>query len=167
MTVTNVHQDPEAMTMTVTTEFDAPIARVWKLWENPRLLERWWGPPTYPATFVDHDLTPGGNVSYFMTGPEGDQPRGWWRVLVVDAPHRLEFEDGFADDAGAPNPDLPVMIMRVTLDELSAGGTRVAIETAFASLDDMEQIMAMGMEEGMTAAIGQIDDLLRAEVQAG
>jgi uncharacterized protein YndB with AHSA1/START domain len=71
MTVTSIRKDPAALSMTITTEFDSPIGRVWQLWENPRQLERWWGPPTYPATVVDHDLTPGGKVSYFMTGPDG------------------------------------------------------------------------------------------------
>jgi uncharacterized protein YndB with AHSA1/START domain len=164
MSVTNILKDPEAMTMTITSEFDAPIERVWQMWANPRLLERWWGPPTYPATVVDHDLTPGGSVTYFMTGPEGDQPRGWWRVLEVDAPHRLEFEDGFADDAGEPNPDMPTMTIGVTLSEDASGGTRMAIETAFPSAETMDQMISMGMEEGMTAAVGQIDELLRAGV---
>src|SRR5258705_11754886 len=95
MTVTNVHKDPATMTMTIVSEFDAPIARVWQLWENQRELERWWGPPAYPATFVDHDLTPGGSVTYVMTGPAGDEARGWWRVLAVEAPHRLGLEGGF------------------------------------------------------------------------
>jgi len=164
MTVTSVDKDPASLTMTITSEFDAPIARVWQMWENPRQLERWWGPPTYPATVVDHDLTPGGRVNYLMTGPEGDQPRGWWRVLAVDAPRRLEFEDGFADDAGDPNPDMPTMIIRVTLDAQPDGGTRMAVETTFPSIEAMEQLVSMGMEEGMTLALGQIDDLLRAEV---
>jgi uncharacterized protein YndB with AHSA1/START domain len=163
MTVTRVHKDPAAMTMTITAEFDAPIGRVWQLWANPRQLERWWGPPTYPATVVDHDLTPGGTVTYFMTGPEGDQPRGWWRVLAVEAPHRLEFEDGFANAAGDPDPDLPTMTIRVTLSEQPGGGTRMAVETTFPSPAAMEQIISMGMEEGMAAAIAQIDELLRAE----
>ena len=57
MSVTSVHKDPETMTMTVTAEYDAPVARVWQLWADPRQLERWWGPPTYPATVVDHDLS--------------------------------------------------------------------------------------------------------------
>ena len=164
MTVTNVHKDPATMTMTIVSEFEAPIARVWQLWENPRELERWWGPPTYPATFVDHDLTPGGSVTYFMTGPEGDEARGWWRVLAVQAPHSLEFEDGFADDNGDPNPDMPTMTMRVTLNERPEGGTRMAIATTFRSLEAMEQIIAMGMEEGMASALAQIDELLRADV---
>jgi uncharacterized protein YndB with AHSA1/START domain len=149
--------------MTITSQFDAPIARVWQVWEDPRRLERWWGPPTYPATVVDHDLTPGGSVTYFMTGPEGDQPRGWWRVLAVEAPRHLEFEDGFADDSGNANPDLPVTTSRVSLSEQPDGGTRMVIETTFSSLEAMEQIMSMGVEEGMTMAIGQIDDLLSAE----
>jgi uncharacterized protein YndB with AHSA1/START domain len=165
MTVTSVDKDPEALTMTMTAEFEAPIGDVWQLWENPRLLERWWGPPTYPATFVDHDLRPGGRVTYFMTGPEGDTPRGWWRVLEVEAPHRLVVEDGFADDDFNPNAAMPTMTMRVSLHERAGGGTRMAIETTFGSADAMEQILAMGAEEGMMAAMSQIESLL-AEVAA-
>jgi uncharacterized protein YndB with AHSA1/START domain len=164
MTVTTVHKDPEALTMTITAEFDAPIERVWQMWEDPRRLERWWGPPTYPATFVDHDLTVGGSVRYFMTGPEDDTPRGWWRVLAVEAPHRLEFENGFADDAGEPDPSMPVMIIGVTLHVHAGGGTRMAVETRFPSLEAMQQLIAAGMDEGMSSALAQIDDLLRSEV---
>ena len=161
MTVTRVRKDPETLTMTVTAEFDSPIGPVWQMWANPRLLEKWWGPPTYPATVVDHDLSPGGGVTYYMTGPEGDRPRGWWRITVVDAPHFLEFEVGFADEDGNPNPALPTMTVRVTLTE-TAGGTRMAIEATFPSVEAMEQLAAMGMEEGIRLAVGQIDDLLRA-----
>ena len=160
MTIQSVHRDSEALTMTIAAQFESPIERVWQLWEDPRQLERWWGPPTYPATFVDHDLTPGAMASYFMTGPEGDQPRGWWRVLAVTAPSRLEFESGFADDDGKPNPGMPSMVIRVTLSEQPDGLTRMAVETSFPSLSAMEKIMSMGMEEGMTGAISQIDEML-------
>lgn len=159
MTVTNIDKDTANLTMTVTAEFDAPVDRVWQLWENPRLLERWWGPPTYPATFVEHDLVPGGTVTYFMTGSEGDQAHGWWRVLAVEAPHHLELEDGFADDRGAPDPTMPTMTMRMDL-YAERGVTRMTIATRFPSVTAMEQIIAMGMEEGMRTAVGQIDALL-------
>jgi uncharacterized protein YndB with AHSA1/START domain len=162
MSVISVDRDVAGLTMSVVAEFDAPVGRVWKLWDDPRQLEKWWGPPTYPATVVDHDLTPGGRVNYYMTGPDGDQPRGWWRVIAVDPPHRLEFEDGFSDAAGKPNPEMPTMIIRVALDERPGGGTRVTIATKFSSAEDMEQLMAMGMEEGMAAAMGQMDALVAA-----
>ena len=161
MTVTNVEKDTDALTMTLTAEFDASVDRVWQLWSDPRQLEKWWGPPTYPATFVDHDLTPGAVVTYFMTGPEGDRPHGWWRVTAVEPPHRLEFEDGFADEAGNPDSDMPTMIMRVDLRD-HGDGTRMTIETSFASKADMDKIITMGMEEGMASAVGQIDELLAA-----
>jgi uncharacterized protein YndB with AHSA1/START domain len=76
MTVTAVRKDPRTLTMTLEAEFDASPERVWQLWADPRQLERWWGPPTYPATFTRHDLAPGSRVEYYMTGPEGDQPHG-------------------------------------------------------------------------------------------
>ena len=160
MSVTNVVKDPQTLSMTVTSEFSAPVEAVWQLWADPRKLEKWWGPPEYPATFVDHDLSAGGYVSYYMTGPEGDKPHGWWKVRSVDAPHSIEFEDGFADDSGAPNPDMPTMIMRVTISDAGAGTTRMVIVTTFPSLESMDQLVSMGMEEGMCAALGQIDALL-------
>jgi uncharacterized protein YndB with AHSA1/START domain len=162
MTVTAVRKDPEALTMTITAEFDAPVERVWRLWSDPRLLERWWGPPTYPATMIEHDLSPGGRVHYSMTGPEGDTHHGWWEITAVDAPHRLEFRDGFADGSGAPNPDLPEITVRVTLTDTAGGGTRLDIESTFDSAEGMEQLLAMGSEEGMKAAMSQMDDLLAA-----
>ena len=60
MPVTHVHKDPAKHTMTVTAEFAASVQRVWQIWADPRKLERWWGPPVYPATVVEHDLRPGG-----------------------------------------------------------------------------------------------------------
>jgi len=75
MTVTNVDVNTDAKTLTA--RFDASVEQVWQLWANPRKLEQWWGPPTYPATMVEHDLTEGGRVTYFMTSPEGDKHHGW------------------------------------------------------------------------------------------
>jgi uncharacterized protein YndB with AHSA1/START domain len=150
MTVTNVQKDHEALTMTITAEFNVSPERVWQLWEDPRQLERWWGPPTYPATVTAHDLTPGGSVSYHMTG----------RIVNVDAPHRLEFENGLADANGAPNPDVASMIVRVAISELPDGVSRMAVESVFPTLAAMEMFISMGMEEGMKGAMSQIDGLL-------
>jgi len=160
MSVTSVHKDPEALTLTITADFDAPVERVWQVWANPRQLERWWGPPMYPATFTDHDLSPGGRVSYYMTSPEGEQYHGWWLMRSVDAPNGLEFQDGFADGNGAPNPELPTTITQVTLTARPDGGTTMTMLATFGSLAGMEQLIAMGMQEGITLAIGQIDALL-------
>jgi uncharacterized protein YndB with AHSA1/START domain len=160
MTVTAVRKDPKALTMTLDAEFDASPERVWQLWADPRQLERWWGPPTYPATFTKHDLSPGSRVEYHMTGPEGDQPHGYWDIVEVEPPHRLVVRDGFADDDGTPNDDLPGTEFRVTIEEAGEGRTRMSIASTFASTEAMEQLLAMGMEVGLTQAVGQIDAIL-------
>jgi uncharacterized protein YndB with AHSA1/START domain len=95
-----------------------------------------------------------------MTGPEGDQPRGFWEVDEVHAPHRLVFRDGFANEDGSPNTELPVTIARVTIEEIGEGRTRMSIESEFPTIEAMEQLAAMGTEEGMTLAVGQIDAIL-------
>jgi uncharacterized protein YndB with AHSA1/START domain len=164
MTVTSVRKDPDALTMTITADLDAGVDRAWQLWADPRQLERWWGPPTYPATFVDHELAAGGRATYFMTGPDGDKAHGWWQILALEPPNRIELKDGFADDSGKPNDEMPVMTMVVTLAEGDGGGTVMAIETRFPSVEAMEQLGTMGMEEGMTSALGQIDEILAQDV---
>jgi uncharacterized protein YndB with AHSA1/START domain len=160
MTITDVRRDSGTLTMTVVSEWDAPIEQVWELWADARKLERWWGPPTYPATVVEHDLRPGGKVSYFMTGPEGDEYHGWWTVIAVDVPRRLDLEDGFADAEGKPNEDLPTTTFTVSFAELSTGLTEMVIESRFPSLEAMEQLIEMGMQEGLSAAMTQIDAIL-------
>jgi uncharacterized protein YndB with AHSA1/START domain len=159
MTVKDVTKDPTTLTMVVTAEFDAPLDRVWQLRADPRKLERWWGPPSYPATVLDHDLVPGGTVNYVMTGPEGDKHHGWWRVLTVDPPHALEVQDGFADDFGAPDPALPTTTMQVALSQQD-GVTRAVITSTFPSTEAMQQLVDMGMEEGLRAAMAQMDEVL-------
>jgi uncharacterized protein YndB with AHSA1/START domain len=152
--------------MTITARFDAPIGRVWQVWSDPRQLERWWGPPAYPATVTEHDLAPGGSVSYYMTGPEGDRHGGWFRVRAVDPPHTLELDAGVADCDGHPSPDTPTAVIRVALCEPAGGGTQMEISTAWASDAAMQWMLATGTDAGMTAAVGQIDTLLSRPVPA-
>jgi uncharacterized protein YndB with AHSA1/START domain len=160
MTVIAIHKNPAARTMILEAEFDAPAERVWQLWADPRQLERWWGPPTYPATVTSHDMRVGGRVVYHMTGPEGDQPKGYWEIDEVEPPRRLVFRDGFANDDGTPNTEFPESTARVSIEEVGGGKTRMSIESIFASTEAMEQMLAMGMEEGLKQAAGQIDAIL-------
>lgn len=161
MSVTDVQQDLDALTLSLTAEFAAPVDRVWQMWADPRLLEQWWGPPGYPATFVEHELAAGGRMHYFMTSPEGDKYHGCWRILAVDPPHTIEIEDAFADDTGQPNPELPVGLMRLTLSP-TGDGTRMTIVSTHPTREAMEMVIEMGQEEGMTQAVNQIDGLLAA-----
>ena len=159
MTVVSTEKDAENLTLTVVADFAATPEQVWELWSDARKLERWWGPPTYPATFQRHDFVVGGESRYFMTGPNGESPRGWWRMQVIDKPRRLEFENGLAGDDGEPVPGVEPAPGYVTF-ETHAGGTRMTAVTQFVDVEQMDKLLGMGMQEGMKQAVGQMDGLL-------
>ena len=162
MTVTAVRKDPDKLTMTLDAEFDATPERVWQLWADRGQLQRWWGPPGYPATFTAHDFRVGGRSEYYMTGPEGPvAPGGFWEIVELEPPRRLTIRDGFTETDNA-SIDVPTGtgLMNVTIEPLGGGRTRMSIENVFPDTATMEQLIAMGQEEGMKQALGQIDAIL-------
>jgi uncharacterized protein YndB with AHSA1/START domain len=161
VSIVSVEKDFERLALVLVADFNAPIERVWELWADPRQLERWWGPPTHPATVVKHDLTAGGEVTYFMTGPGGEQTRGWWRITSVAPPASLEFTDGFANQDWTPNTATPTTAVRVRLSEQDRG-TRMELRFVFASPEHMQRLERRGAFEVFPLSVGQMDDVLAA-----
>ena len=161
MPVQHIDRDLDQRTLTITARFDAPVERVWAVYEDPRQLERVWGPPTHPATFVQHELTPGSCSLYYMTSPEGERFGGWWEIQTVDAPARFTFDDGFADADLNPAADM-LVAHNVYAFAAQDGGTVATYVSFFASAEDLQQVLEMGVEEGATEALNQIDGYLAA-----
>lgn len=159
MPITKVFSDPQALTLTVIADYPVPVKRLWDAYSDPRQLERFWGPEQWPATFTRHDMAVGGYSHYHMTGPDGTVSRGWFKFLAVEPLKRIEMEDGFSDEHGAPNTKMPTMRMTFTF-EATATGSRFSCVTRFPSVEAMEQLVQMGMMEGMRSAMGQIDAVL-------
>ena len=159
MPITSVTKDPQALTMTVVADFPVPLQRLWDAYADPRQIEKFWGPPTFPAKFTRHDMIAGGRTEYVMTGPNGEKAPGHWDVLNVDAPNGFEVTDGFSNADGSDNTDLPSMRV-VFAFEATDGGSRLTNTTYFGSAEQLEQMLEMGMEQGLTEAMGQIDAVL-------
>ena len=159
MPVTDVQHDKDNLTLTIVADFAAPVERIWEVYADARQLERVFGPPTYPATFVDHTLAPGSRTTYFMTSPEGEKFAGVWDIETVEEPTGFTFEDAFADQDFNVKPELPVS--KNTYAFAAHGeGTRATYVSTFASADDLQRVLDMGVVEGATSAINQIDDLV-------
>jgi uncharacterized protein YndB with AHSA1/START domain len=159
MPVTSVEKDLDQLSITVVADFAAPVTRLWDAYADPRQLERFWGPPTYPATFLRHDVAVGGRSVYRMIGPGGDRHYGCWEWTHVDAPHSFEVIDWFADESGAPNTDLPAARTTFAFEE-TATGSRLTTVARVDSLDQLEQLISMGVLEGTREAMSQIDAAL-------
>ena len=159
MPVTSVTKDPAALTMTVVAEFPVPVERLWDAYADPRQLEKFWGPPSWPATFTRHDFAVGGRSDYYMTGPEGETSGGSWRFLSVEPCREFVAVDAFANDGGGIDDGLPAMRMVFSFDATDSG-SRMTCVTTFPDVEGMETVLSMGMEEGMTLAMGQMDAVL-------
>jgi len=159
MPITSVEKDLDQLIITITADFTVPVRRLWDAYTDPRQVERFWGPPTYPATFLRHDAAAGGRSVYKMTGPEGDEHYGRWDWTSVDAPRTFEVDDTFADENGETNTELPSIRMVFAFEETS-NGSRLVTTSHFDSLEQLEQLLEMGMLDGTKEAMTQIDDVL-------
>jgi uncharacterized protein YndB with AHSA1/START domain len=159
MPITAVTKDPGNLTLTVIGDYPVTHKRLWEAYADPRQLERFWGPVEWPATFTRHDMKVGGRAEYFMKGPNGETSAGYWKFLAVDPIESFEVKDGFATNEGVENAQMPSMTMKFNF-EATKTGARVTSVTRFPSLEAMEQLTQMGMEEGLRSAMGQLDAVL-------
>ena len=160
MPVTDVITDADNLTMTVVADFAAPIERVWSAYSDPRQLERFWGPPGWPATFTAWDHTVGGRAQYSMNGPRGEKSSGSWEFISIDAPNAFEVIDSFVDENGTPLDGFPAQRMTFAF-ESTADGTRMITTSHFDSVDALEQVVEMGQVEGIKMAMAQLDTVLQ------
>lgn len=159
MPIESIKSNPSTLTITAIGAYPVPVERLWQAWADPRQLECFWGPPTWPATFKEHKLEVGARSQYFMTGPNGEKSSGYWIIDEVEVGRRFALRDGFANPDGTPNEEMPQIKIEVTFEK-TASGSRFISVTTFASLEAMEQLVQMGMVEGLTEAMGQMDALL-------
>ena len=154
MPLTSVTKDAAKLTLTVVGDYPVPQQRLWDAFADPRQLERFWGPPAFPATFTRHDFKVGGRAEYFLTLPDGKKWSGSWKFTAVNPISSFEADDG---EDNAADENMPAG-MTFTF-EATPTGSRMIIITRFSSVEAMEQTIP-GMEEGLRAAMPQLDAVL-------
>jgi uncharacterized protein YndB with AHSA1/START domain len=152
MPITSVTKDATTLTLTVVADFPVPQQRLWDAYADPRQLERFWGPPSWPATFTRHDFRVGGRAEYVLRGPNGETWAGSWTFKAVNP------ISSFVADDGDDNADDGAASMRFSF-ETTPTGSRMTNVTRFSSIEGMERAAA-GMEEGLRAAMPQLDAVL-------
>jgi PhnB protein len=156
---TTFKKDEKNATLTVERTFDAAGERVWRFMTDPVLLDQWWAPKPWKTETLHMDLRVGGYWHYSMNGPEGERHFGRMNFIEIDPPRRYKALDVFADESGATDDSLPEQTFETTLID-EDGGTKVVIVVTYGSLEDLDKILAMGMQEGLAMAQDQLEALL-------
>lgn len=148
--------------LVLTRSFAAPRQRVWQAYTDCAHLSQWWGPTGWELTHCELELRPGGVWHYCMKGEyDGNVMESWGLATYreVDAPSRLVYVDAFSDEDGKVNAEMPQMEVGVTLKE-EAGETILTSHTLFESTEARQQVIDMGVVEGITQTWDRLESYL-------
>lgn len=165
MTVVQVDKNAADLSLVVTSDFRASADEVWRLWADPALFERWWGPPGVSATSQRHEVVSGGRIEFVFNTPEGDKYPQVWEVVEADPPRTLVLRDAEVNDDGTAVDGNGLAQFAIAI--AAAGDiTRMTLTVRFDSAAGMEHAVASGIEQGMRLTLGKADAAL-APIAAG
>ncbi|HTJ10490.1 MAG TPA: SRPBCC domain-containing protein [Dinghuibacter sp.] len=151
--------DKEKNTLTVRREFMAGRPLVWDCYTRSELLDQWFAPKPLTTKTKSMDFREGGHWHYAMVEPNGAEYWGWTEYVKIHPIDYYTTLDAFSNAAGDINKDLPRAEWLVTFLDKGAS-TLVETVVTYQSLTDLEQVVSMGMEQGMTATLEKLDELL-------
>ena len=156
---TKVVTDLEKRELLAERVFNAPRELVFKAWSEPEALMQWWGPREWPLTVCNLDFRPGGIWHYCMTGPKGEEAWGRGVFSEIVPPERIVYSDSFSDAEGKVAENMPTMI--ISVDFISEGAkTRVRSLAQFASAQELQSVLDMGVVEGLTETWDRLEEYL-------
>jgi uncharacterized protein YndB with AHSA1/START domain len=148
--------------------FEAPIARVFEMWVNPKHHVAWMAPKGSVMT-LHGEIAPGKSVRSEMTSAQGTM-YGKATYREITAPRRIVYEQQFADERGnvARHPMAPTwpetMLTTVTFAEEGPSETRVTIEWEPLAATDAEVETFLdarpSMTKGWTMSLDGLEDAL-------
>lgn len=151
--------DKEKNTITVKKEFKAGKQLVWDCHTKSELLIQWFAPKPFTAKTKSMEFKEGGRWHYAMVDPEGKE---YWGLTEYTKIHPIDFYkslDAFSDSAGKINAEMPRAEWHVQFLDKN-GNTLVETTVQYAALSDLESVMQMGMQEGLTSTLERLDELL-------
>ncbi len=156
---TEVTKDFKERSILVSRIFIAPIEKVWKAFTSSEILDQWWGPSPWRAETKKMNFTVGGYWLYAMVGPENQKHWGRMNYIAINHFKKIEIEDAFCDENGNLNVELPVSKGEIVFTQTETG-TRVELRMIYPTESDLQKLIEMGFEEGITICLDQLENFL-------
>lgn len=142
-------------TLTLERIFSTSKTKMWDAWNTADMFSQWWGPQGW-GTIVKHiDVSPNGYLLYGMKC-EDESQKDWygktsWGKFVyeeVNPKDSFSFTDYFCDEDGNIAEGMAATKSTVSLEEVE-GGVKVTNVSTYDSEEAFQQVLDMGMEEGI------------------
>ncbi|MDI6046165.1 SRPBCC family protein [Flavobacterium yafengii] len=157
---TLVVKDLEEITILVSRTFSAPLEKVWRAYTESELLEQWWAPKPWKAETKSMNFSVGGYWLYAMVGPENEKHWGRMDYTAITPHLSFEIKDSFCDEEGTVNTSLPVSSGTIVFTTTESG-TLVEFKMFYSSEKEIETMIEMGFEQGITACLEQLEALFQ------
>lgn len=154
------HVDMPSRRLTIRRDFNAPKSLVWDCYTKADLLDRWFAPDPFVAKTKSMSFQDGGHWLFAMVAPDGDEHWVRFDYETITPKDGYRAQDAFCDAQGVINRDLPISTWEVTFKEHSPR-TRVQIICTYETPEALQQVIDMGMQQGLEAALDALERLLR------
>lgn len=153
--------DKENNTLTMRREFAANRQLVWDCYTKSDLLDQWFAPKPFTTRTKSMEFRNGGHWHYAMVDQDGNHYWGWTEYFNIKPIDSYETSDAFSNENGEINTELPKAKWLVAFADK---GEHAVVETIvyYASLNDLETVINMGMQDGMVSTLEKLDELLEA-----
>ena len=150
---TSIEVSGEVPTVTITREFDAPVALVFRAYTEPDLFKQWIGPRNRTFELQEFDCRTGGAWRY-STSDENFEAKFFGAFHEVRPDKRIVQTftyEGFPDG---------VALETATFEDLGNGRSRVTSVSLVDSFEERDAFVASGMESGVVEGYEKLDELL-------
>lgn len=168
MDKTKVTKDLANKTLTIERSFDAPKEKVWRAYADKNMFEAWWGPEGWQTTAKTHDFRAGGKIHYGMKCVDknqgewfGKESWGLMEIETIDEPNSFTAKDYFCSPDGTVDTTMPVSRFKVEFIEENSQ-TRLVCNSLSETVEQLEQLVKMGMIEGFSSQLNKLEALLKA-----
>ncbi|HZJ04865.1 MAG TPA: SRPBCC family protein [Nocardioidaceae bacterium] len=150
---TTIEADPVMPTITITREFDAPVASVFRAHAEPDLVAQWLGPRSTRMLIEHYDCQTGGSWRYRTSVEDGG-------VSFYGSFHEVRLNERIVQTFTFDGYPDGVSLETMTFEDLGDGRTRITAMSLVESLESRDMMLASGMEVGVVEGYEQMDELL-------
>jgi uncharacterized protein YndB with AHSA1/START domain len=149
----------------VTRTFDAPVEMVWKVWTEPELIKRWWGPKHFTSPVAKIDFREGGTSLVSMRAPKemgGQEFYSIWVYVKIIPLETIEFIQSLSDkDGNKTDPtrvgmpaDFPADIKTVVQFRVIEKNKTEMTVTEYAEFGSISNFAQIGLEQSIEKMAG-------------
>jgi uncharacterized protein YndB with AHSA1/START domain len=130
--------------------------RLFKAYTDPEQIPNWWGPAYLTTTVEILEPRPGGRWRFVQTEPSGEEYAFNGVYQEIDEPHKIVNTFEYEPMAGH------ILVETITFEPQPDGTTLLTAVAKYANLEDLEGMVASGMERGAVESQERLASLAEA-----